>query len=133
MTVGVFFGRYDEEVPKMSFSPILSIFRKNVTISRVSVPKMDTKSDLYPPTSHMHVHLEPDERCDGPCVVIMKFGSITRFSPFYLKTLPGNVKHVKRKSLKTREMLKVASPFCLTWPKTWEMLNMLNMLNVFGQ
>ena len=27
-------------------------------------------------------------------------------------------------------MLKVASPFRLTWPKTREMLNMLNMLNV---
>ena len=38
----------------------------------------------------------------------------------------GNVKHVKRKSLRTREMLEVASLFRLEGPKTWEMLNMLN-------
>ena len=36
------------------------------------------------------------------------------------------LKHVKRKGLRTREILKVASLFWLEGPKTWEMLNMLN-------
>ena len=34
--------------------------------------------------------------------------------------------HVKRKLLRTREMLKVATLFRLTWPERREMLDMLN-------